>query len=58
MEEHITMLTEDQIKALKQTLLDFGLKENKIDEFIDAYFKRVAMNIAFDPDFDEDLEIK
>ena len=52
------MLTEDQIKALKQTLLDFGLKENKIDEFIDAYFKRVAMNIAFDPDFDEDLEIK
>ena len=52
------MLDEAEIKVLKQTLDEYGLRHDKIDGFVELFIKNLKMNKSFDPDFDDDLEVK
>ena len=53
-----TMTKNDELNVLRETLKEFGLKESKIEDFVDSYVKRLKMKESFDPDFDDDLEMK
>ena len=52
------MPTETELDALRKTLIEYGLNPAKLEDFIKAYIKNLLMKQSFDPDFDDDLEVK
>lgn len=52
------MTRSEELTVLIETLREFGLRESKIEDFVDSYVKKLKMKESFDPDFDDDLEMK
>jgi len=51
------MLTENEKTILKQTLKDWGLKAEKIEDFVKDFVLNLNKN-EFDPDLDGDYELE